>query len=360
MKNEMTPRERIMAAINHKPVDRVPTDYWGTGEASAKLRKGLGVNNDFELFNLLGIDKIMGVWPAYIGPPSKTPVLGERADMWGIESKPVKYADGEGTYWEMCLHPLEKYETIDEIEANYVWPKADWFDFTAIAEQCKRNPDYAVDGGYTAPFFYYNNIRGLEQSLIDLASGDEIADYIIGKICDFFYEYHKRLYDAAGGGIDMTQLTDDFGTQAGLMISVDMFNRYFKDHYIKFAKLIKSYGIKIFHHDDGSIMPLIPTLEEIGVDIINPVQWHLPGMDIKELKCRFGKKICFHGGIDNQFVLPFGTKDDVRNEVAACIETLASDGTGYILAPCHSIQCITPVENVVEMYKAARELGMMR
>jgi len=104
-------------------------------------------------------------------------------------------------------------------------------------------------------------------------------------------------------------------------------------------------------------MSLLPTLTDIGIDVLNPIQWHLPGMSLSELKDRFGKKICFHGGIDNQHVLPFGTPEEVRKEVATCLEILANDGTGYILAPCHNIQVISPVENIVTMYRTAKELG---
>jgi uroporphyrinogen decarboxylase len=76
------------------------------------------------------------------------------------------------------------------------------------------------------------------------------------------------------------------------------------------------------------------------------------------MKEQYGKQICFHGGIDNQHVLPFGDIHDVRREVRACLDALFFDRTGYILGPCHRIQVITPIENVLEMYKAAREFSV--
>ncbi|MFC2159773.1 uroporphyrinogen decarboxylase family protein, partial [Actinomycetota bacterium] len=159
------------------------------------------------------------------------------------------------------------------------------------------------------------------------------------------------------GKIDITSVSDDFGTQKGLMISIDMFKKYFKEQYIKLNKLAKSYDIKVFHHDDGSIMDLIPELIECRIDILNPIQWHLPGMDLNKLKQDFGNSICFHGGIDNQNVLPFGTPKDVEKEVSSCIEVLAGDKTGYILAPCHNIQVNTSVENILKMYETAKIVG---
>jgi len=80
-------------------------------------------------------------------------------------------------------------------------------------------------------------------------------------------------------------------------------------------------------------------------------------MELTALKRDFGGRICFHGGVENQKVLPFGTPEEVRAEVRHCIEALASDRTGYILAPCHNLQSITPLENIVAMYDEAWNYG---
>ncbi len=359
MSDQMTSRERIIAAIDHKPVDKIPTDYWGTPEITSKLMKALGIKQEIDLWKRLDIDKIITIKPTYIGPKLEDDGT-MKTDLWGIKHRTISYCNGEGEYEEMCHHPLGPYSTIDEIEANYTWPSADWFDFSSVTRQCRLYPDYAIECGYAAPFYMYNNIRGLQESMMDLAIDENLAHYIIGRICDFYYDYHSRLFSAGEGKIDIAQVTDDFGSQNSLLISLDMFDRFFKPHYERFIKLLKSYDIKVFHHDDGSIMPLIPRLVELGIEVLNPIQWHLPGMDLTELKSRFGDKICFHGGIDNQDVLPFGTIDDVKAEVETCLDLLASDGTGYILAPCHNLQIISPIENIVAMYETANQLRVQR
>jgi len=346
----MTHKERILAVIEHKPVDKIPTDYWGTLEATEKFIRELNLSSEVDLWKKFDIDKIISVSPKYIGPP-----LENMSDYWGIRYKPIIYGNGLGTYDEISYYPLQGFNTIEEIDENYTWPKVDWFDFSCIEEQCEKYPEYAVEGGYMAPFYMYANIRGLEQTLIDLAINEELAHYIIGRITQFLYEYHERFFDSGKGKIDIAQVTDDFGTQQGLIMSIDMFDKFFKEPYRRLIKLVKDYGIKVFHHDDGSIMPLIPRLVELGIDILNPIQWHLPGMDIKELKVKFGDYISFHGGIDNQYVLPFGKPEEVKKEVLYCLDILASDGTGYILAPCHNIQVNTPTENFVAMYDTANE-----
>ena len=208
-----------------------------------------------------------------------------------------------------------------------------------------------------APFYMLNNARGLEQSLLDLVAEPAIVEYCVERITGFLYEYHSRLFEAGAGLIDLTQVTDDFGWEQGLLISREAFHRYFGAAYRRLIGLAKSAGIRVFHHDDGAMAALLPDLVELGIDVLNPIQWRLPGMDPARLKAGFGDRISFHGGVDNQRVLPFGTPAEVEAEVVHCLSTLASDGTGFVLAPCHNIQAITPVENVVRMYDAARVEG---
>jgi len=118
--------------------------------------------------------------------------------------------------------------------------------------------------------------------------------------------------------------------------------------------LAKGYGLKVFHHDDGAILNLIPDLLEMGIDVLNPIQWRCKGMDRAVIGARWGDRVCFHGGVDNQQTLPFGTQEDVAAEVEENLRLLGRGGTGYILAPCHNIQAITPLENILAMYRAPR------
>jgi uroporphyrinogen decarboxylase len=354
----MTSRERVLAAIRRRPVDRIPTDYWGTPEMTDKLLRHLGVDDPFALWSRLGVDKIMGVSPRYVGPPLvDAPDL--RVDHWGTHRRPRPYGQGadRGVYWEMSHWPLQRFGSVAEIEARYTWPSADWFDFSDVAAACRRHPEHAVMGGYMAPFYMFNNTRGLETSLLDMAAEPELTAYCLQKVTDFLYEYHLRLFESAQGGIDVTQVTDDFGSQHGLLIGVGAFRRYLREHYRRLIDLAKQFGILVFHHDDGAMADLLPDLTELGIDVLNPVQWRLPGMDPARLKAAYGSRIAFHGAIDNQHVLPFGTLRDVEEEVRFCLATLAADGTGYVLAPCHNVQVITPVENVVRMYEVARAEG---
>jgi uroporphyrinogen decarboxylase len=115
-------------------------------------------------------------------------------------------------------------------------------------------------------------------------------------------------------------------------------------------------GAFVFHHNDGSIRKMIPDLIETGVDVLNPVQWRCRGMEREALKRDFGDRLVFHGAMDNQQTLAFGTPEDVRREVLDNLRILG-EGGGYILAPCHNIQAVSPPENIVAMYDAGYEYG---
>ncbi len=349
----MNSRERVLAAIERKPVDRVPTDIWATGEVWAKLRAHFGEGAD--IHRLLHIDGFAGVGPRYVGPPLPAVPQGETVDMWGMRSRAVAY-DG-GVYAEQSFNPLAAAETIDDLDA-YRWPSPDWFDVSEMrAAAIERRKTHAVQCGYMAPFYQHNLLRGLERSLMDPLLKPDFTRHLLERTCGFIFEHHRRMFEACDGLIDVAQVTDDLGSQHGPLISLAVYREFYKPHHARFIGLCREFGIKVFHHDDGSCRAFLPDLAEMGIDILNPVQWTCPGMDLSELKREYGGRLCFHGGVENQRILPFGTPAEVRAEVRHCIEALAADGTGYILAPCHNLQAVSPVANVLAMYDEAWRCG---
>lgn len=346
----MTPRERWLASLNGERPDRVPTDYWATSEVTDRLRKELGEPDTWTLFDTLGIDRPRHAGPRYIGPP-----LVEGESHWGWRTAPITYTTG--TYWEVRMHPLANLESLAELEA-YRWPTVDWWDFSSFERECRKDPDpeRIIESGYVSAFMYYNHLRGLEKSMEDLLERPEYAECVLRHIFDFHFAYLTRLFEAAHGRVHLTQVTDDFGCQDGLLISPVMFRRFFKPSMKRLIDLAHSAGVRVMHHDDGAIRPLIPEFIEIGVDVLNPIQWRCKGMERDGLARDFGGSLVFHGGVDNQQTLPFGTAEEVRQEVAENIATFGS-GKGYIVAPCHNIQPITPTANILALYKAAHEFG---
>ena len=135
-----------------------------------------------------------------------------------------------------------------------------------------------------------------------------------------------------------------------------MFRTFIKPRLARLVDMTHSHGAAFLFHSCGAIRPLIDDLIEIGVDILDPLQAAADGMDPQGLKDAYGRRVCLHGGICTQHLLPHGTPDEVRAEVRRRIDILGAGG-GYILAPCHNIQSVGPAENVVAMYDTGYELG---
>lgn len=347
----MTPRERWQAVLSNQLPDRIPTDYWGVEEITNKLLAHLGLDSTRELWEKLHIDKVHHVNPEYVGP---TPPPG--ADMWGVRHRNVEYAEGAGVYSEPENHPWAEFETVEELEAAVTWPTADWWDYSAIPSLIREIGDYPRQGGGSEPFLTYCELRGMEQAYMDLILNPELAHHCIDKLYDLAYERTTRILEAAQGEIDLIYVAEDMGSQSSLLFSPDQIEEFFVPGFTRMIELGHSSGAKVFHHSDGSVRSVIPRMIELGIDVLNPIQWRCEGIDRAELKQSFGGQIVFHGAMDNQETLPFGSKEEVIAEAKENIQVLGSGG-GYVLAPCHNLQSITPVENVVAMYETAREYG---
>ena len=153
-------------------------------------------------------------------------------------------------------------------------------------------------------------------------------------------------------------VADDLGGQNGPLLSPKLYREKIKPYHQQMFDFIKQRtGLPIFLHCCGGIYPLIPDLIEIGVDILNPVQFTAQEMDASRLKREFGRDLTFWGGgADTQHILPNGTPEEVRQHVHQQIEVLAPQG-GFVFNPVHNIQANVPPENILTMYEAAQEFG---
>lgn len=345
----MTPRERWLAVLRRETPDRVPMDYWATPEASQKLMQYLGCSTMEEVFARLHIDAVVTVGPQYVGPP---PPPGK--DIWGVRYRQVPYETG--VYSEPENHPLAAYNSVEEIEANYRWPSPDWWDYSDIARQVREAGERPIRGGGSEPFLQYCVLRGLEQGMMDLIEHPDIVEYCLGKLFDLAYEMTRRIYEQAPGQIMITYVAEDMGSQDSMLFSPAQVKRFLLPGMKRMIDLAHQAGAYVFHHNDGAVRPIIPTMIEAGIDVLNPVQWRCKGMDREGLKRDFGDRLIFHGGVDNQYTLARGTVEEVRQEVADNLRILGVGG-GYILAPCHNIQAVSPPENVVAMYETGYDLG---
>jgi len=319
-------------------------DYWATAEATEKLMRHLGCENERALFERLHIDKVMSVGPF----PYESGFLEEGEDIFGCRYKDVSY--GTGVYLECIYHPLAKYETLEEIEREYKWPSLDWFDYSGIPDQIVGKEDYPIQGGGSEPFLIYKNLRGQEQAFMDLILNPEIVHFCLDKLFDLAYQNTLRIYEQIPGKVMLTYVAEDLGTQEGLMYSPEQIREFLLPRMKRMMDLAHEASAFVFHHSDGAIREIAPDMITAGIDILNPIQWRCKGMEREGLKRDFGDKVIFHGGVDNQYTLAFGSVEEVRQEVRDNLRILG-EGGGYILAPCHNIQAVSPVENIVAMFE---------
>jgi uroporphyrinogen decarboxylase len=350
----MKSKERVLRAINHEEPDRVPCDFWGLEDTKARLRAHFGVEDDEGFLEALGID-IRSVWPAYIGPEKKTYPDGSLEDFWGIRRKKI------GGFDTVILNPLREASSIEEVEA-YPWPDPDWFDYKGFREKCEKLSDYALVSRDTGPnttcvLRVAMFLRGMDKFLMDLVLNPDLARAIISKVEGFYFEHDRRMFEEAGDLLDIYMIADDLGTQSGLLISPAMWREFVAPSIRKFIVQAKKYGMRIMLHSCGAIRPLIPDFIEMGVEILNPIQTTAKGMVPRELKEKFGEELCFHGSIDTQHTLPFGTPEEVAAEVRDRIKTLGPGG-GFILAPSQTLGPDVPLENIIAMYETAHEAGI--
>ena len=282
----------------------------------------------------------------------RPPPAGE--DIFGCRYTTVSY--GRGIYPECIHHPLAKVESVAEIERGYRWPEHDWWSYEHIPADVAKAGDRPVAGGSCEPFLQYCNLRGMERAFMDLVENPEIVNYCLDKLFEISYESIRRIYEQAPGRVLVTYVAEDMGSQESLMFSPIQIREFLLPRMKRVMDLVHSAGAYVFHHNDGAIMPILPYLIAAGIDVLNPVQWRCKGMDRARLKRDFGDQIVFHGAVDNQQTLAFGSVQDVRDEVIANLEILGAGG-GYILGPCHNIQAVSPPANVVALYETGYHEG---
>ena len=343
----MTPLERWLAVLNRQKADRTPTDYWATAEASRNLRRHLGLETMREVFERLEIDCVVSVAPRYAGP-----ALAADTDAFGCRYQTVDY--GTGQYRECVHNPLAGYDSLEAIEAEYAWPSPDWYDYGGIGAQVEGWEDYPVRGGGSEPFLVYKNLRGQQQAFIDLIENPDIVHHCLDRLFGLAYANSSRIYEQIPGRVNLSYVAEDMGGQTGLMMSLAHIREFLLPRMKRAVDLAHEAGAFVFHHNDGGIRDALPDLIDLGIDVLNPIQWRCKGMEREALKRDFGADLVFHGAVDNQQTLAFGSVEEVRAEVRDNIEILGAGG-GYILAPCHNIQAVSPPENIVALYEAARE-----
>jgi uroporphyrinogen decarboxylase len=347
----LSSRERVRLALNHQATDRVPIAMVCSGinppvdaAFDRLLRAQHGTSRAAYLDSILDI---AGVEPDYIGPPRPPGV-----DIWGVRRRSFSY--GPGAYDEIEHYPLAGAKNIDAVLAH-PWPNPDWFDYSSLPSKIER-----LQAGRERCLMIHNaNIfettwymRGLEQTFLDFSDQPELIHCVLEKTTAFYMEYFRRQLEAAAGQVDLAFTADDIGGQNGLLMSLPTWARFIKPYHQRLNQVIHEFGVKVIYHTDGAVMKAVPGLIEMGIDVLQALQFSARGMDPVEMKSSYGDRLCFEGGISVQTTLPFGTVEEVIEETRERIRVLGQAG-GYILGPSHAIQAGTPAENVLAMFETA-------
>jgi len=341
----MTSRERVLEAIAHQPADRAPADYGAHQEVTDRLIEKLGVSDAEELLVSLGVD-MRRIGFNYGRPATGPDSDGYMRTMWGARCRETDPGDG----CPNCVPPFTEDSSVDDVHAH-PWPDAKRLDYSTVAEQCRRHyGEYATYGAPWSPFFHEVGwLIGQEDFMVWMHTKPEVVHAIIQHVVDYEVEATRLFLEAADGMIDITYFGNDFGTQRGLFISPEMWHAFIRKPLKRYFDVSHDNGCKVMKHSCGAIRDIIPSLVEDGVDVLDPIQVAATGMDLAGLVKDFGADICFHGGVDTQRTLPYGSTDEVRAEVRSYLD-LTRDTGGYILCGSQEFIEDIPLENILAMY----------
>jgi uroporphyrinogen decarboxylase len=344
----MNSRERALAPFKGSNMDRLPMWYGGDKLTTKQLVDYVGAKSEDEaLYDVIGID-YKTLSPKYKGRSLKTYEDGSRETEWGIT---------RGGYYggQALQHPLSEAETVEDIE-KYNFPNPNDWDVVITEEEANNAKDYCVIGGAWAPFFNDTaDLMGMEQFFINMYTNPEVAVALIEKCFDFYYELSRRSFEKNKGKIDFLFFGNDFGSQKSLLISPEMWRKFFKRKLAKMADLAHKHGAVACLHSCGAIKEIIPDLIDIGIDGLNPIQVSASNMNPEVLKREYGKHIVFFGGIDENEILSHASEQKVREETKRIIDILGSDGR-YIVAASHDyLLPEVPAANIFAMYDEAKK-----
>jgi hypothetical protein len=412
-------RERVVATLNHKQPDRIPIDFGGTmvtgvhASCVAELRDYYGlekrpvrIHEPFQMLAVLDDDLQDAMGLDVIGVFARNTMFGFPVETWkswmfnGLEvlvpqgfnttvdvnGDTLIYPEGDttvppsgrmpsGGYFFDCI---VRQEPLDEEKLN---PEDNTEEFKFVTQKdldylARSTQEAAATGrgvaatfGGTAfgdiamvpaPFLKHpKGIRDIAEWYVSTSSRQDYIHKVFERQCEVAIQNLERIYAVVGDTVNVIFLCGtDFGTQTSAFCSVKTFNNLYFPYYKQVCDWVHAHTPwKVFKHSCGAVSKFLPSFIEAGIDILNPVQCSATGMEPMELKAKFGDHLVFWGGgVDTQHVLPFGTPEEVREQVLRRCEIFAPGG-GFVFNTIHNVQAKTPVENIVAMIDAVHEFN---
>lgn len=334
----MSDRDWIRQTLDHRESDAVPYNFMFSPPAERIIREHYGQD----------LEESLSLPIRMIGPKSQKPLYADPdefgatiTDEFGVVWSTSKIDRGSPIGHCLPEPDLSRYTFPDPTEA---------FRFGNIEHWCaKQEGHYRIiwvgELWERATF-----MRGMEQLLLDVVMSPKFVEALLQRLTEYVLETVCVL--AAIGDFECIAVSDDYGTQHGMLMSPEHWRRLVKPCLARIYELAKNHGLAVFHHSCGNILPIIGDMVELGLDILHPIQPE--AMDILFLKKEFGKHLTFCGGISTQDVLVSGTPEQVRSAVQSLKREMARGG-GYILEPGITIQADVSRENLLAMIEEARQ-----
>lgn len=413
----MTSKQRLVAALHHQSSDKIPVDFGGSAVTGihytcvAALREYYGlekrpvkVHEPYQMLGLIEEDLMQAMGIDVEAAITPRTLFGFPNENWqpfrmdnGMEvlvSAQFKttrdrngdlliYPEGDltvppsgrmpkgGFYFDSIIRQdpvddarldpqdnLEEFGLISDDDLTY-------YEQTVAAAQATGRGVLATFSGTAlgdialvpGPFMKHpKGIRDVEEWYVSTVIRRDYIHQVFDKQSDLAVQNLTKLYQRLGNAVDAVFICGtDFGTQNSTFCSEETFRSLYLPYYRRMNDWIHAHTTwKTFKHSCGAVRSLIPGLIDAGFDILNPVQCSAAGMNDAEIKAEFGDHIVFWGGgVDTQHVLPFGTVEQVREQVKRRCDIFSKNG-GFVFNTVHNIQANTPVQNIVAMLETVK------
>ncbi len=266
--------------------------------------------------------------------------------MFDIMGGKVKHTLNEGGVFANC-------ESVDEVD-RFAWPDTRHLDFSqalAAVDRAENNGLGILSGMWSCFFHNAADFFGMDHYFIKMYTVPDVVDAVTERIVQFYLDANEIWLGQTAHRINAIFFGNDFGSQQDLLMSPALFERFVMPYFVRFTEQAKRFGLRVVLHSCGAIDKAIPYLIDAGVDALHPIQALARNMDANSLAKKYNGKITFIGGVDTQRLLPFGTPQQVRDEVHRLRDLF---GPNYIVSPSHeALLPNVPPENLAAMAEAA-------
>jgi len=352
----MRPKERFLAALQRKPVDRVPLyDFLFQRplftEVIGRTPDTYNARDAMDLTQAMGLDGVWIPYGCYSGWSAEKISENVYKDEWGTTFGKTESAwpiDAPIGYPLKSREDLRRYTPPDPLSEG----RLDEINTAVAMNKTWDDKAVAVLGGINGPLTICWFLIGYENISLSLYDDPKFLEDVSDIAVDFDIKAVARMAEA---GVDAMILADDYGASFKGLLRPAHFQAIFKPALKKIIDCIKSHDLPVFLHCCGHIYEYLDDLVEIGIDALHPLQ-RTAGMDLGVVKKKYGDRICIIGNIDSSRTLPYGTLAEVEAETLEALR-IAAPGYGYILASDHSLHDGIPVANILHMFDVARKHG---